>query len=161
MAQIARAPDRKINQYASVVSVGVIIVTKYATIPPIIKVRRIEKFHLTAFFETKMAEAIIKPKKKDQISTGLLSRIYFKILAKENTLIKIPTNTANKKFPFMDIQKSLIPFLNSCFKEEKLIDFIELINSSYMPEINAIVPPDTPGTTSAAPIPTPFRVTRR
>jgi hypothetical protein len=37
------------------------------------------------------------------------------------------------------------------------IDLIEMINSRYIPRINAIVPPDTPGTTSATPIQKPFK----
>jgi adenine/guanine phosphoribosyltransferase-like PRPP-binding protein len=36
-------------------------------------------------------------------------------------------------------------------------DFIAFINRSKIPVINAIVPPETPGITLAAPIPNPFR----
>ena len=43
-----------------------------------------------------------------------------------------------------------LPFKSSC-NAERLTEFIVLINSSYIPEMNAIVPPETPGTTSAAP----------
>ena len=39
----------------------------------------------------------------------------------------------------------------------KLKDLIELISLSKIPVINAIVPPDTPGITFAAPIPNPLR----
>ena len=39
----------------------------------------------------------------------------------------------------------------------KLTLRIALNKRSYMPVINAIVPPETPGTTSAAPIPAPFK----
>ena len=39
----------------------------------------------------------------------------------------------------------------------RLKDFKELINCSYIPVTKAIVPPDTPGITLAAPIPKPLR----
>ena len=58
----------------------------------------------------------------------------------------------------MAAQVFFIPFSLIPLITEKLILFILSINSSYIPEINAIVPPDTPGTTSAAPMAIPFRV---
>ncbi len=40
---------------------------------------------------------------------------------------------------------------------EKSKDFKAFINLSYIPEMKAIVPPETPGITFAAPMATPFR----
>ena len=40
---------------------------------------------------------------------------------------------------------------------ERSNDFKSFINLSYMPEIKATVPPETPGITFAAPIANPFR----
>jgi hypothetical protein len=41
-------------------------------------------------------------------------------------------------------------------KNLRLIERIALINSSYMPRMRAMVPPDTPGITFAAPIQNPL-----
>jgi hypothetical protein len=49
-----------------------------------------------------------------------------------------------------------LKFIRSLIEAE-LTDFIEFINSSYIPVINAIVPPDTPGIISAIPMNKPLR----
>ena len=101
---------------------------------------------------------MINPKKKDQIKTGWLSNRYFNPFASENTLIPIPSKTLKRKVPLMAFQNSAILKLKRSLMALRFTDLIELINSSYIPVIKAIVPPETPGTTSAAPIAIPFKI---
>lgn len=82
------------------------------------------------------------------------------IFAKEKTLIPIPNTIDNRKLALIPRQKAAIWPLKSRRKLAVLILFMELINSSYIPTIKAIVPPETPGTTSAAPMPMPFNTNR-
>jgi len=58
------------------------------------------------------------------------------------------------------MQQQILLFL-IFFRVFKPIEFMEEINSSYIPEIKAIVPPDTPGTTSAAPIAMPLSINKK
>ena len=53
------------------------------------------------------------------------------------------------------MQKDNLRFIRSLI-DLAFTDFIESINSSYIPVMNAIVPPDTPGIISAIPINTPL-----
>ena len=71
-------------------------------------------------------------------------------------LKQIPVNIANKKEPLTVSQTFLNPSFFHVENKLRLKLLIEFNNSSYIPEINAIVPPETPGTTSAAPIAIPF-----
>ena len=81
-------------------------------------------------------------------------------LAKEKMLIIIPVKTESRKLPFTCFQKSFNLKVTRNFNAVRLTDFRECISSSYIPVINAIVPPDTPGIISEAPIPIPLRVSR-
>ena len=73
----------------------------------------------------------------------------------------IPSTIETRNVPFMCFQKALNWPLKRSFMASALIDAIEPTNSSYMPIMNAMVPPDTPGMTSAAPMQAPLRVTMR
>ena len=72
--------------------------------------------------------------------------------------MRMPNITESKKFPLILFQKLFNLNVKRSFKVLRSTLFMELINSSYIPTIKAIVHPDTPGTTSAAPIPIPFKV---
>ena len=98
-----------------------------------------------------------KPKKKDQMTIGCFSNKVSISFAKDKILILIPKRSANKKGPLTIFQTLLNPYFFNTDNRLKLKLLIEFNNSSYMPEIKAIVPPETPGTTSAAPIAIPFK----
>jgi len=73
-----------------------------------------------------------------------------------NTLAILPPKTASKKYMLVCWIKPLM--LNDVinFRAFILNDLSELISSSYIPVIKAIVPPETPGTTLAIPIAIPL-----
>ena len=75
--------------------------------------------------------------------------------------IAIPATTENKKLPFICFHNSCHLKVNRSRKACKLMERMELINSSYIPVIKAMVPPDTPGMTSAAPIAHPRKTSNR
>ena len=64
---------------------------------------------------------------------------------------------ARQKEPLTNFQTLENPSFLKTENKLKLKLLMEFNNSSYMPEIKAIVPPETPGTTSAAPIAIPFK----
>ena len=61
----------------------------------------------------------------------------------------------------MNLHAAPTPLDLSVWSALKFRDLIVLISSMYMPVTNAIVPPETPGTTSAAPIARPFMYNSR
>ena len=61
----------------------------------------------------------------------------------------------------MNLHAAPIPSELSVWSALKFRDLIVLISSIYIPVTNAIVPPETPGTTSAAPIARPFMYNSR
>ena len=71
--------------------------------------------------------------------------------------VNIPIIKVIRKDPFTAFQNDANLNVNSSFSDLELTDFIESINSSYIPVIKAIVPPETPGIISAIPIKTPFK----
>ena len=76
--------------------------------------------------------------------------------AKAMTLMSIPHPTAKRKLPLMCFQNLIIFPVRSRRIALVSKEFIEATSSSKMPVMKAIVPPLTPGITSAAPIPIPF-----
>ncbi len=78
-------------------------------------------------------------------------------LEKINIDVNIPKIKVIKKDPFISFQNNENLNVKRSFSEFVLIDFIESINSAYIPVIKAIVPPETPGIISAIPIKTPFK----
>ena len=74
-------------------------------------------------------------------------------------LMPIPATSERRKFPLMCFQNSRILPLKSSLTASALMDAMEPTNSSYIPMMKAIVPPDTPGITSAAPMQAPLSVT--
>ena len=104
----------------------------------------------------KIDDATISPKKNAQVCIGWLERRYCMRPASATTLTPIPAANATRKFPLMCFQNLRISPLNSSFSASAFIEAMDPTNSSYMPMMNAIVPPDTPGMTSAAPIHAPF-----
>ncbi len=87
---------------------------------------------------------------------GSFSNNHFINFAKETILTAIPITKESKKLPFIDFHNALNPSNFKTFIALKLTELILSNNSSYIPEIKAIVPPETPGTTSAAPIAIPL-----
>ena len=76
--------------------------------------------------------------------------------ASARTLKPMPAINDRRKPPLMCFQNSLnLPRKN---RPSALLSIcaIEPTNSSYMPVMNAMVPPDTPGMTSAAPMQAPL-----
>lgn len=103
----------------------------------------------------------MSPKKNDQTKMGWFSKSHPISLAREMKLTKIPLSRMAKNLRLYEIHAFLNPFSFQVLKNEKFKLWMVFINSSYIPEINAIVPPDTPGTTSAAPIAIPFKNKKR
>jgi hypothetical protein len=67
IAHMAIAPDKKINQNASGVSVGERIVMKYATTIPKINDTAVATFHFRMVLNISGEEIRIKPKKNDHV----------------------------------------------------------------------------------------------
>jgi hypothetical protein len=59
-------------------------------------------------FIISQTEAVIKPKKKAQTNIGYTSSNQVISLDSENTLIRMPPKTSDKKLPFMVFQNLLI-----------------------------------------------------
>jgi hypothetical protein len=78
------------------------------------------------------------------------------ILANDTKLVSIPAVSVVRKLPLIFFQNSASLSLVSNLNASASMDLIEKRSSSYMPVIKAMVPPDTPGTTSAAPMHNPF-----
>ena len=90
-------------------------------------------------------------------TTSVGNSASFAIFIKDTKLIKIPITKESRKFPFTLFQTDFMPSFLNVFINEKLTRLIDAISSSYIPEMKAIVPPDTPGTASAAPMAIPFK----
>ena len=71
-------------------------------------------------------------------------------------LTPMPIISDRRKLPLMCIQKSRILNFASIFTDSASMRAIDPTNSSYMPIMKAMVPPDTPGMTSAAPLQAPL-----
>ena len=71
----------------------------------------------------------------------------------------IPIKRERRKLPLMCFQKALNCPLNKSFTASPLMAASDPTKSSYMPIMKAIVPPETPGMTSAAPIQAPLTAT--
>jgi hypothetical protein len=104
-----------------------------------------EILHCFITLLTVMTEDTIRPKKKDQTIIGYLSKSQLSISAKEKVASKTPNPTGRRNGQETVESASLI-----------LIERIALMSSSYMPRMRAMVPPDTPGITFAAPIKNPL-----
>ena len=81
--------------------------------------------------------------------------------ANERMLMSIPPISEIRKFPLICVQNCLNFPLNRSLTAVILIAFIEPTSSSYIPVMKAIVPPDTPGITSAAPMQIPLTAVMR
>jgi hypothetical protein len=157
IAQIARAPERKTNPTFVGVSAGVAILIKKAMAIPMNPAIYTSAFHLVISRATIMAEIMMSPKKKDQTWIGNNSNKTRVILDNVIRLKTIPESKIIRKFPLIYFQNSPILNLNNNLSAVRSKDCMELSNSSYIPVIKAIVPPDTPGTTSAPPMAIPLR----
>ena len=160
IAQIAIAPHKNKNSklWSLLLTKGGITVMIQAATPERSIVSIAARFQRFISLTKKNTLAIISPKKNAHTIIGYCSNNHLMSLANDKILIPIPNNKDTKKLPLICRQKATIPSLNSILKAFKLIRLIESTNSSQMPDIKAIVPPDTPGTTSAAPIAIPFRL---
>ena len=108
-------------------------------------------------FHTKTILARIKPKKKLQSIMGWVSRSVLKSFARLTTLVAIPVKSNSRKGPLIDFHAPLIPSALSVLNRERFMALMLFSKGSYMPDMKAIVPPETPGTTSAAPMAIPLR----
>ena len=79
---------------------------------------------------TKKAEAMTRPKKKDQTRIGWLSSSPWMSLAREKMLAPIPRTRASRKLPLMAAQKASGPSLNSRRRLVGLIALRESMSSS-------------------------------
>ncbi len=73
MAQIAIAPERRINHQSSGVLVGVSTVIVYAMMAPTINEVMVSISHFFISLDTMRAEITMRPKKKDQMYNGWVS----------------------------------------------------------------------------------------
>ena len=103
----------------------------------------------------------MRPKKKAHVWIGNSLRSICMRPASATTLSPMPRIRDMRKFPLMCFQNSRNFPLKRRRKASVLTDAMELTNSSYMPIMKAIVPPDTPGITSAAPMHAPFTAMSR
>jgi len=72
-------------------------------------------------------------------------------------LVIIPPNMVNRKKPFSFFQTSVKPSFFIFFRVFQENELILSRSYLYIPVIRAMVPPEIPGTISAAPISIPFR----
>ena len=89
--------------------------------------------------------------------TGYSTNAQVTTFASVKILTTNPTKSATRKFPstsFHHFLKSPLKKSFQIFTEANAL--IAAIRREYIPVIRAMVPPDTPGTTLAAPIPKPF-----
>ena len=77
-------------------------------------------------------------------------------LAMLNTLTMLPPKTLNKKYRLVCLIKADNLSAASNSIAFRFNDLRELINSSYISVMRAIVPPETPGITFAIPMAIPF-----
>ena len=159
IAQMAMAPLRKMNQYASGVWVGDKVHTVTPSPTPRIMKSMSRSFHPLIPRRMNIDEATMRPKKKAHVWIGCHLRRYCIRLAREMMLMPIPMMSESRKLPLMCFQNALNLPLKRSFTASALMDAREPTNSSYMPMMKAIVPPDTPGITSAAPMHAPLTAT--
>ena len=161
IAQMAMAPLRKMNHSASGVWVGESVQTVTPrTTPP--RTRSISRsFQPLIPRRMNIDDATMRPKKNAQVWIGWLSRRYCISPASESTLMPMPAIRARRNEPLMCFQKSLKRPRRSRRTASMLTDAMDPTNSSYIPVMKAIVPPDTPGITSAPPMHAPFTAISR
>ena len=109
----------------------------------------------------KIDDATMRPKKKAHVWIGCHSSRYCISPASITTLKPMPITSESRNVPLMCFQNALNCPFSSMRTASALIEASEPTNSSYMPMMKAIVPPDTPGMTSAAPIHAPLTATMR
>ena len=160
MVQMAMAPQRAMNQRSDVVSVGD---SRHMKAPRAIPARSQAEsagFHPLMSESMNITETTINPKKKAQVCTGWCASTYSISLASENTLITTPIASQSRNVPFMVFQNSLNCPFKAIFQVETLIRaFNESISSLKIPVSKAMVPPETPGITFAAPMANPLSAT--
>ena len=101
-------------------------------------------------------DATIRPKKNAHVWIGKsLSKVCITV-ARDMTLTPIPTTSDRRNPPLISFQNSLNLPLKNSFTASALIAASDATNLSYIPIMKAMVPPDTPGITSAAPIHAPL-----
>src|SRR5699024_7328536 len=99
------------------------------------------------------------PKKNDQSAMGWVSSSQMMSRAKLKMLSNTPENKVSKKLALANCQACLT-CPRSISQAASGTRAKAFNSSSYTPVIKAMVPPDTPGTTSAAPMAIPLRKTK-
>ena len=102
-------------------------------------------------------EMMMRPKKNDQIGMGCATSNQEISLAKVKILVRMPANRLSKNPPLICSKAPLIPCDLITPQSEGLIRLTLSSRVSRIPVIKAIVPPETPGTTSAAPMAIPLK----
>jgi len=157
MAQMAIKPLKKINHGASGVISGISPNKKKEETAPRPVALMQDIFHSLIVLPTVNMEDKTRPKKKDQTMTGWLSNSQLRVFARDRMADKIPRIRGRRKGREADKAASFNFIEATSFRKLRLKERMALISVSYMPSIRAIVPPDTPGTTSAAPMQKPLR----
>ena len=99
----------------------------------------------------------MSPKKNAHVCIGWKAMTYTISLANENMLMSTPAKSDTRNAPWMNFQNSLnLPDRSSFHDDGSIRAFNASISSVKMPVRSAMVPPETPGITLAAPIPKPF-----
>ena len=156
MAQMAMAPLRKMNQRPSGVWVGERVQMVTPRITPRSSSTPSRSFQPLMPRMMNADDATMRPKKKAHVWIGKSERRVCMSPARVMTLMPIPITRERRKLPLMCFQKALNCPFSSSLTASPLIDARELTKSSYMPMMKAMVPPDTPGITSAAPMHAPL-----
>ena len=157
IAQMATKPLRKINHGALGVVKGISPNKKNEDTAPRPAALMQDIFHFFIVLPTVNMEDKTRPKKKDQTMTGWLSNNQLSVFARDKIADKIPRIRGRRKGREADKAASFSLIETISLRKLRLKERIVLINFSYIPSIRAIVPPDTPGTTSAAPMQKPLR----
>ena len=96
------------------------------------------------------------PKKKDQSPTDSFLISHSKIHENKSILVIIPDISIKRNFPLILFQTNFIPFVFISIIVFHEMEFMLFSSFSYIPVINATVPPEIPGMMSAAPISIPL-----
>ena len=130
IAQMAMAPQRKINQRSFGVSVGDIRQMAAPAAIPRARASRCLILVRSMSLSISIADAIMRPKKKDHSGMGSLAIRYCISFAREKKLIPIPRIRDIRKFPLMCFQNCPSLPVKSSLNACVLMDLMEPSNSS-------------------------------
>ena len=130
MAHIAMAPQMRMNQSPSGVSVGERVQTTTPRMMPKTSITKSFTFHALMPFRMNMDDATMRPKKKAHVWIGWWFSRYCISLARERMLMRIPVISDSRKLPLICFQNCLNFPVKSSFSAVMLMLFIDPTRSS-------------------------------